>query len=267
MVNNVEDLNNVDKISRVIIEPVKKLRLRMHAKLVNRKEGRKENFHKLFSAPDGGKYLSLDIQSFMTLELTEGEWDKSKTIIIDQKNIYQIIKGMKKIIDDIYDRDKGIFAIKKNKETVIYKEQAERSTVKLYNLNYNQRMVLTPAIVYDENEVSYEGVVMFMNKSENYVEFPIDAFEALYYCLEKADLFVYSQELVNYFIAALKGEKVELKEIEITVKSKKKKHPLAAQNEEPEVKGNIIKEPTAEEFFDIENKEEDNTDSERNKDN
>jgi hypothetical protein len=228
---------DIDKISRIIIQPAKNLILKMHIKLLNENEGRKENFHKLFISPEGNKYLKLDLQSFLTLELHDDNWSKDKTIIIDQKNIYHLIKGLKKMVDNLYTND--IFVLNKNKQIVIYKDIVEKYTEKIYNLKNNQRIIIKPAIIFDENQISYEGVVIYINKTENYVELPIDAFESLYYALSKVDLFTYSQELLNYYISCIKGEKIELKEVGFS--DNKKAHPLLMEDNKEEVKGNLIK--------------------------
>jgi hypothetical protein len=244
---SMDDID-IDKISRVLIQPTKGLSLRMHIKLLKEKDGRKENFHNIFSF-NNNKYLKLDLQSFLTLEIIEGDWDKDKTIFIDQKNIYQIIKGFKKMIDSIYDN--GIFAVNKRDEIVIYKDMVEKYTQKIFNIGGNQKMIIKPAIIYDDNEVSYEGVILYINRSEYYAELSIDAFESLYYALSKVDIFAYSQQLLNYYMSCVKDQKVELKEVTIAENYKKKKvHPLLMEDKE-EVKSTLVKEPTAEEFFNI----------------
>lgn len=240
-------LDNIQKISRTLIQPVKNLCLRIHVKLFKDNGGRKDNFHNLFTI-EGNSYLKLDLQSFLTLELTDGEWSRDKSIVIDQRNIYHVIKGFEKSLNAIYHG--GIFATNKKGDIVIYSDMVEKHTVRLFNIGPNQRMVIKPAIIYDENEISYEGVVLYINKTANYVELPIDAFEALYYTLKETNIFVYSQLMINYYIAALKEEKVELKQINFVEKPKpKKKHPLLMSNEEKEITEAHIPKQIDEDFF------------------
>jgi hypothetical protein len=199
-------LDNMQKITRTIVQPVRNLILKMHVKLLKEKDGRIENFHNEFNYA-GKNYLKLDLQSFMTLEILDKNWDKDKSILIDQKNIYQIIKGFEKVIDGIYNGK--VFALNREGKTVIYSEMAEKNTVKIYNLGNGNRLVITPAIIYDENDLSYEGVVMHVNKTENFVELPIDAFESLYYAIKQTNLFLYSQGLINYYTSCLKKGEIE----------------------------------------------------------
>lgn len=251
--------DNMQKISRVVFQPIRDLQLRIHLKLIKeRQDGRKENFHNVFTYGDKN-YLKVDLQSFFTLEIpgTGSEWAKDKSIVVDQKNIYQLIRGLKKTIDDIYDG--GVFAVDKEDNIVIYKDKQEEYTNRIYNLNYNQRIVLTPAIIYDETEVSYEGVIMYINKTANVVEMSIDVLESLYYTLKKADLFVYSQLLLNYYVATLKNEQSLTSEDQSQGKPKQRKHhPLFAPPPitEEHVKSNVPKEKEKENFFNFDTKSE-----------
>lgn len=235
---------DMEKISAVLVQPVNDLTLKVHSKLLREKEGRKENFHNEFTF-NNNNYLKLDLQSFLTLELRREEWSKDKSIIINQRNIFQIITKFKSLLESIYNG--GVFALNKDNEIVIYKDKVEEYTQKIYNLGGNQRMLIKPAIIYDENEVSYEGVILYLNKTENYAQLPIDAFESLVYTLDKVDLFLYSQLLVNYYMSYLSkksggGENNSSKQT--TTKSA---HPCLV--EEPETKGNIFKKPSEKEIF------------------
>jgi hypothetical protein len=197
-------LDNVQKITRVIIQPTRNLVLKMHVKLLKENNGRIENFHNEFGFA-GKNYLKLDLQSFMTLEIVDKVWDKSKSILIDQKNIYQIIKGFEKTIEGIYNGK--VFALNRDGKTIIYSDMVEKNTVKIYNLGNGNRLVVKPAIIYDDSDLTYEGVVLFVNTTDNFVELPIDAFESLYFAIKQTNLFLYSQGLVNYYVSCLeKGE-------------------------------------------------------------
>jgi len=242
---------DIDKISRTLIQPIKELTLKIHIKLLQEKEGRKENFHHLFNF-DGNKYLKLDLQSFLTLEMNDGEWARDKSILIDQKNIYHIIKGFETMIESIYNG--GVFAVNKSGEVVIFSDKIQEHTVKLFNIGNNQKLILKPAKIFDENEVSYEGVVIFFNKTDNFVQLPIDAFESLYYTLKQTNIFVYSQLLLNYYMSCIKDEKIELKEVvsKSQAKTPKKQHPLFVEQKE-EVKSSVFKKDSDEEFFNFNN--------------
>lgn len=222
----------LQKISRVIIQPVRDLQLRIHVKLLNEKDGRVENFHNVFEYGNN-KYGKVDLQSFLTLDYSGGDksnW-QSKSIMINQKNIFQVITGFEKMRKAILDDD--VFAVNAKGESVIYKkENAEKSVQRIYNLGNNNRLVISPAIIFDEEaNKTYEGVILYINKTENYVELPIDAFEALYYALKQVNLFVYSQLLVNYYLASV-GAELESKpstETEVKKKPRSNSHILVSE--------------------------------------
>jgi hypothetical protein len=239
--------DKIKKVSRVLLRPTKEFYVRIHLKLVKEKDGREENFHSLFTADDGSGYLSLDLQSFLTLEIKDGAWSPDKSIIVDQRNIYQLIKGIKKSLDGIYNG--GVFALNKKGETVMYADMKEKHTQRIYNIGQQQRLVIQPAIVYDDNETTYEGVILFINNSNNYVELPIDAFESLYYTLKQVNFFVYSQVLLQYYISTVKDEKIELKNVSMEGKYKKKKKSVFSTEEQEFTKSTVKPKKEAEEFF------------------
>ncbi len=213
-----------EKISRLVFRASKNLILRIHVKLFNEWGGKKNNFHSVFTTEDGQSYLSLDLQSFLTLEIRdEREWSPHKTIVINQRNINEIIKGMKKSLDAIY--NDNIFAFNTNDEIIAYSDKVKQHTVKLFNIGNNSRLVIQPAVIFDEDEqITYEGVVIYFNSTKNRVELTIQAFEALYHTLDKIDIFVYSQTLINFYINFI--NKVEVTETEVAKKPKKRKHLL-----------------------------------------
>lgn len=238
---------DVNKISRLIYQPTKDLSLKLHVKLVKENSGRKENFHNIFEV-EGNKYLRLDLQSFLTVELTDGEWSRDKTIVLDQRNIIHFIKGLEKCVNNIYNG--GIFAQNKEGDIIIYSDMAEKCTVRIYNLGMNQKVVLKPSIVYDENEVSYEGALLYLNKSSNVVQLTIDSLESFLYNLKQVNLFVYSQLLLNYFVSAIREEKISLKHVTLGgEKYKKKIHPLLMSGEDKEITKSNIPSEDVNSFF------------------
>ena len=70
---------------------------------------------------------------------------------------------------------------------------------------------MAPTVVVDINDgKSYEGVQLSINRDEIYAELTLDEFEAMVHILEKIDLFVYSQELLNFYYGI--KTKVEVEE-------------------------------------------------------
>jgi hypothetical protein len=243
-------INNIQKITRTILQPVRNLHLKIHVKMVNEKDGRKENFHNLFTMDNGNSILNLDLQSFLTIELKDGQWAKDKSVLLDQKNIHQVKKAFKKVLDGIYNG--GIFAMNKSNKIIMYAEEREKFTQRVYNIGTHQRMVVQPAIIADESEgTEYEGVILYLNRTEHYIELPIDAFESLYYTLKEINMFVYSQVLVNYYISTIQNQKVEIKQNVIGGGTTSKKKPSIFLPETEEVKSTISKNETAEEFFNM----------------
>ncbi len=148
------------KISRTILNIQKNLLLKMHVKLVYEDDnGESKLFHNEFEF-NGSNYITIENMPFMTLELKDrdGGWDKSRNIMITPMNIVHVVKAMDRLIDAIYGDD--IFAVNSNNKIVIYKDMVEKYTERIFNLGANQRLVITPAIILDHNDIEVEGVVI-----------------------------------------------------------------------------------------------------------
>jgi len=213
---NVKD----KKISREILK-LKNLLIKMNIKLINeRNDGKISSFHSSYKVGDDN-FISVDIQPFITLEIKDREgWNKYKSIIITQKNIYQLIKGFKQLIDNIINGE--IFAAKRNGEVIAYGDKIKENTVHIYNLGGTQKLQLQPGVIYDdEDDLTYEGAVAYFNKSDFYAQLTIDDIDAIYYTLNNIDMYAYSQSLLNYYVSTL--EKMDVQPIEIR---KKKKNPF-----------------------------------------
>lgn len=141
-------------------------------------------------------YTSLSISSYLTMEIYDkkSQHDISKSIMITDKNIFSVITATNTIIKNIYDNP--IYATDRGK-LIIYEDLAEK--FKVIRHFSNGAIMYKPVIIYDENDVSYEGARLCINNSGNYVDLTIESLEALRYCLTKIDFIAYSQLLYNYY--------------------------------------------------------------------
>lgn len=168
-----------------------KLRMRFHVRFDT------ENMHKEFDYNDK-VYASINYVSFITLEnIANPEMnDLSKSIMITEKNIFSVITMLNAIINRLYKHD--IYAYE-NEKLIIYDDEIKKHTI-VTRLYGGGSLMVRPTIVYDENDMSYEGVTLFINNTMNGIDLPIDALESLRYYISKIDFFLYSQALINYHI-------------------------------------------------------------------
>lgn len=216
------------KITRTLLH-FKHLVSKFHVRITSDKDGQEVNFHNSYKSPSGDEYISLDIQSFVTLEFKDdGEWSRSKSITLTDRNLVQILKGLKLCIYNI--KHGGVFAIKETTgEIVSYRDKVLESTVEVFNLGNNQRVVLQPGVIYDsEDDLTYEGVVMYINNSSHAVELTIDQIDSLYYTLGKLNMFEYSQMLINYYVSQV-GKIEPTKPVSL---KRKTVHPLDVKPDE-----------------------------------
>lgn len=147
------------------------------------------------------KYINLNFNGYVTLELVkqnDQSFDMTKSFLIGMGNLGSVVKTMKKVLKNIYEQN--IFALQNNK-VIVYEDMAKKYTEQVTIPRIGQAIMIKPSVIYDENETSYEGVHIFINKVENVIPLSIEEFENLVYTLEKIDIFEYSQSLVNYYLA------------------------------------------------------------------
>jgi len=178
------------KITKTILI-LGKMRLRFHVKL-------ESDMHAEWEFNDS-LYATINPSAFATIENTDKTGVES-SVMLTQSNIFSAITAVNKIIKNIY--EKNIYATR-NGKLVIYDDEANkhRTMTQLYG---GGALLFRPAIVYDNNETSYEGATMFINNTDNAVNLSIDQLEAFRYALTKIDFYVYAQLLTNYAISYYK---------------------------------------------------------------
>lgn len=150
----------------------------------------------------GNLYVTMNLNPMLSLEMVKGKnedtvFDRSNFFPIGQGNIGSIIKTMKKMLKSIYTQD--IFAIQNN-AVIMYEDMSRKFMERISIPRSGYQMILKPTVVYDDNDTSYEGVNIYLNKTDNVISLSIEEFENLVYTLEKIDLFTYSQMMFNSYL-------------------------------------------------------------------
>ena len=183
---------DIEKISRGIIK-LKNLELRLHVNMFSKD---KKYYHNEYTYDDK-TYIKLTPYTFLTLDMYIEDLDfKDTNIFISQSSLVQVKNGFKRMLDNIY-RQK-IFAMRNN-EVITYPDMVKKYTEVIKLVDISKAIVIEPSVVYDENEVSYEGVTIYLNRKDVFTQLPISESESLVYARDKVDLFIYSQLLINYF--------------------------------------------------------------------
>ena len=195
----------------------RKLSIKLNVNLIG---DNNSTFINMYAKPNSAtlKGISLSPSSFITFEYKEGAWSKDKTIVVNELNLAKVVKGFKNVHKNVYEGN--IFAQNKKGEVVIYQDRARECTEHI-GLG-SQNMLLQPAVIQDDNGVTYEGVILYINNSENVIELAIDWFDGIIRVLEKIDMFAYSQALLNFYISLKDNERI-MEETEVKKIPKKKK--------------------------------------------
>lgn len=175
------------KITKTIAQ-FGKLRIRFHVKF--------DGGHKEYDFNEK-VYTALAYPSFVSLENVDIPDTTMNGVMITERNIFSALTATNKIIKNLCEHD--IYATQRG-NLIIYEDEAKKASVTT-QLNGGGALLFKPSIVYDENDVGYEGAILFINNTNNVVNLTIDQLEGLRYCLSKIDFFVYSQLLVNYYIS------------------------------------------------------------------
>ena len=195
----------------------RKLSIKLNVNLIG---DNNSTFINMYAKPNSAtlKGISLSPSSFITFEYKEGAWSKDKTIVVNELNLAKVVKGFKNVHKNVYEGN--IFAQNKKGEVVIYQDRARECTEHI-GLG-SQNMLLQPAVIQDDNGVTYEGVILYINNSENVIELAIDWFDGIIRVLEKIDMFAYSQALLNFYISLKDNDRI-MEETEVKKIPKKKK--------------------------------------------
>lgn len=233
------------KITRTLFQ-TRELILRLHVSTFNETYG---GFHSeytfgrnTYTRIEPGVYLTLDIKK------PEGQFDRTSSVIIARGNLHIYKKAFKRMLNNIYEQN--IFANKGN-SVVIYQDMAEKYSERVMIPRLNSGMIMKAAVVFDENDVSYEGVNIYLNKTENMTSLFIDEFEELTNIILDIDLFVYSQLLLNYFVSYYKlNPDNQLPQLQQKTYSNSKGRPVIdwSNSNEPQTESNFRK-PLEDDIF------------------
>jgi len=121
---------------------------------------------------------------------------RSAMIVMTQKNQHTIVKGFKRMVRRFYEEDMFF-----EREGVL-KAYATKDEWVEYIRTDKDSILLTPITITDQSDgIVYEGVNMVVNKQDINIGMSIDELETLTYTLEHVDMFLYSQAIINAYLA------------------------------------------------------------------
>lgn len=193
----VEDL----KITRKIYEK-QNIVIKMNVPLQKENyRGETQRFHNEYVNDDNKKYITIEMDPFITIEMKDkGPWDKKKSIIVTDDNIQTLVRGFEQIIENMING--GVFARTASGQSVAYGDKIKENTVILNNMLGTQYVMLQPGIYYDEQDdgMSYECCLMYFNRKDLFIPLTVDVLASVYHKLKQIDIFMYSQMMLNYYI-------------------------------------------------------------------
>lgn len=245
----------VDKISRIIMQVNNNMTLKFHCRLTKEVNGMIKNFHNFFSYGDS-TYLSLEHFAYVTLDIKQEltAWSKDQTIMINSRNIHQLIQGLKCMINICKGNDKIYYYTTRSDGTD--KITVLDETIKEHNLQLRllgddmPRILLHPSTKEDTYGTYHEAIRIYLNRTTIFTDITIDEAESLYYNLLKIDFFQYGMSMIQYYVSSVESDKVQITEEKKNFKSVKPRI-VFNDNKKEEVKSILDKDKSAQEFFDI----------------
>lgn len=156
------------------------------------------------------------------------EWRKQH-LTMTQKNQYIFIKAFKDILKIMY-QEKDIFYMKDGKLHLY--NLSDEDIVKVFNAGSNNVFELRPAVIVDDDGEEYEGASLCINATSNIGPLVLDEIHAMVHILERIDIFLYSQSLINFYYSYV--SKADANKVLVKRPEKKK---LFVPKEEPPFEG------------------------------
>lgn len=187
----------IKSITKTLLKPTEKLEIKLSVNLISKTQPDR-NYYSIFER-DGLGYMKVDITSSVVIDIKdkEGGWSRDKRLHLNYKNMYQFISGLKKFNDIMNNGD--FFTYNKN-GTIDLTFEKDKDEVFMSNLQFNQFVKLTPAIIHDCDDRPLAGMYMFINNTANIVDLSMDEFESILYLMDNLNISIESQALLNMYV-------------------------------------------------------------------
>lgn len=143
-----------------------------------------------------GNISNIGVINIEVKDNSNTNYDPQRTIMIPYTHYHSLLNAIKDIMNNMYSGK--IFYESSTGKLGAYKDEVDKSTVKLQIPNTSSMIVFQPCIVYDDMDISYEAVRIYISRNDIYSEIPIHYMEGLYYVLSKVDYISYTLELMNF---------------------------------------------------------------------
>lgn len=221
----------------------KDVQMRFHLKLTKKDESGIERPDSLVRTFDMGskKYVSVNLASYATIEIKDGEWDMSKSVMITDTNIAHVILAFEQIITNI--RIQDTFYID-NGETKVNQDVVQERIVRVFGPNQKVLMVLEPIAVYVHHEdLVYEGCRIYLNTTKNFFDIPYDMLYSVLHKLKKIDFHIYAHNLMQSYLVKDKLEKRDDLQGNVTTNRFRQQHALFQEAPKGGVSSTLKTEP------------------------
>ena len=239
--------NDIEKISYEIYRPSKDTKLSFVCYLgrKNYKTKKRESYHKEYRYTYRDKYsdvnrmssVKIKNNSALLLEDKNSDWSNDQSsIMIGIKHMPRLIRGLREIVNWFYEIE-DLFILDKDEKLHFNKKYGKEINKKIRHFPKNRLLAFKPTVIIRDDDIEYEGVIMYMNTNSSRHFLTLDEVEALLYTIENFDMFQSAQLALNYIQRPDFGEY----EIDMDNKNNDKPKPNSVSTKVKERKINVKK--------------------------
>lgn len=129
---------------------------------------------------------------------------------ITPKNLYRTIKFFNRVVSWFYDKElQDLYLNGENNELIFNADYNRLKVVTDYDPNNLTAMKAIPAVISYDNGKEYEGIYLYINKTDYVIPLPLFEIEALLGILSHFSFEAKMNELINSFMIALQTQSIQ----------------------------------------------------------
>lgn len=150
---------------------------------------------------EGNSYFNISGHPYITLDITTPEdkrngWNTNRTANLNQKGLFDFLRALNRLING-FKQVKSLYYIDKVGKLTLNRSDAQKM---IEDIRTSQKVIrLEPALVPDETQedLFYEGCIMYINKIDFYTYISFNEMEYLYFILSRIDMNMMQLQLLS----------------------------------------------------------------------
>ncbi len=147
--------------------------------------------------------LYINLYGFCTINKL-GEFGGEHSFTIDTSNLGSVATTFNIFLNNIIN---GKYFINDKENNILLAEPNNKDNeYTLTNYKSSKSLKILPVVIYDNGELSYEGVRFVFNRDDNFIDVFAEDFLTLARAIDKIDIFMYSHTLAQVYFETIDKE-------------------------------------------------------------